>query len=275
VVLFDQRVGEKKFLFIFAHPDYDTFICGTMKAAMDAGADITAAWATSGDYFGKGRERENELHHAMDLLGLPEPSRVLLRLPDLGLVRLLPEAALRTTELMSSVRPDVVFANAFEGGHPDHDCVNFLAYEAASRAGIQPLIYEFPLYNGAGHFYHWRWRINGFPNAEAPVEAVPLRDDIIRIKHKMMMAAYSSQWMYMYPARAASGVKKLRTQGEPFRVCAPERDHTRKPHTGSLNYERWFNSFMKIRFGDFRRAVEITRSSESHDRVEKKAWAPA
>ncbi len=38
---------------------------------------------------------------------------------------------------MVQVQPSIVIANAFEGGHPDHDCVNFTAFEGSFRAGIE------------------------------------------------------------------------------------------------------------------------------------------
>jgi hypothetical protein len=50
-------------------------------------------------------------------------------------------------------------------------------------------------------------------------------------------------------------------KGEPYRPCPQERDHTMRPHHGDLNYERWFNSFMKIKFDDYAGAVSHTRIS--------------
>jgi LmbE family N-acetylglucosaminyl deacetylase len=254
-------LNAKKYLFVFAHPDDEVFIAGTMKQLLVRGAELHGAWLTSGDYFGKGQERERELSQALNILGLPGRWRHLFRLTDLGLLRELDRAADKVAKLVREIQPEVVFANAFEGGHPDHDAMNFLAYEGCSRAGIRPQIFEFPLYNGAGQPYYWWWQINHFPPGGAPTLYNRLADDAVDCKYSMMRA-YSGQWMYMIPARLVSSYSKLRRLGEPYRRCPENRDHTLPPHPGTLNYERPFNSFMKIRFSDFREAVAKVRQSK-------------
>ncbi|MEW6139635.1 MAG: PIG-L deacetylase family protein [Thermodesulfobacteriota bacterium] len=250
----------RTYLFLFAHPDDDAFICGTMKMLLDRGASVHAAWLTSGDFFGQGTRREAELAKVASHLKLDSSRIHLLRFPDLGLVSTLEQAAGATTNLVSSVRPDTIFVNAFEGGHPDHDSVNFLAYEARSRTRMSADLFEFPLYNGTGPVHHWRWRINGFPPDAPDVLYNALDEMAIDCKYRIMRV-YSSQWMYMIPARLASSRRRLRQRGEPYRRCPDDRDHTTRPYPGTLNYERWFNFFMKITFDDFKEAVRRTRST--------------
>jgi LmbE family N-acetylglucosaminyl deacetylase len=253
-----DRESAGRYAFLFAHPDDEAFIAGTMKMLLDAGAPVFGIWTTSGDYFGGGAEREAEQTRAMDLLGLEPSRRILLRIPDLGVTARLNESAETVAEVFAEIRPDVVFCNAFEGGHPDHDCVNFLAYEASRRAGIQPELFEFPLYNGYGRFYHWWWKINSFPTDNPPVLHNPLNLKAVECKHAVMRA-YAGQWFYMGPARLASPTWLMLSYGEPYRSCPPDRDHTVRPHPGKLGYERWFNAFMKINFKDYRTAVENAR----------------
>jgi len=253
--LFDGRV----YLFLLAHPDDEVFIVGTMRQLLVKGVDVHAAWLTSGDFDGKGALRERELGEAMQILGLHRSRVHLMRLPDLGLVRLMDRAAADVTKLMDRIRPDVVFADAFEGGHPDHDAVNFLAYEGSYRASLRARLFEFPLYNGSGPALTWWWRINGFPPGTGQTYYNRLDDDEIDRKYRIMRA-YSSQWMYMTPARMASSYSSLKRRGEPYRPCPKDRDHSQPPYRGELNYERWFNDFMKIRFADFRAAVLKTRT---------------
>jgi LmbE family N-acetylglucosaminyl deacetylase len=254
--LFQGRV----YLFLFAHPDDEVFIVGTMRQLLVKGPDVHAAWLTSGDYGGKGQVRERELAEAMNILGLHRSRIHVMRLPDLGLVRIMERAADEVTKLMDRIRPDVVFANAFEGGHPDHDAVNFLAYEGSFRAGLRASLFEFPLYNGSGPALHWWWQINAFPPGNGRTFYNRLDDDEIERKYRIMRA-YSSQWLYMAPARMASSYASLKRRGEPYRPCPKDRDHSLPPYKGELNYERWFNDFMKIRFSDFRAAVLKTRRS--------------
>ncbi len=249
-----------KYVFLFAHPDDEVFISGTMKTLLDIGADIHGIWLTSGDFFGGGENREKEHANAMQALGLDKSRFHLMRFPDLGLVAKLNEAADALASLLQEIQPEIVFVNAFEGGHPDHDCVNFLAYESSARAQISPKRFEFPLYNSAGSFHTWWWKINAFPSNDPPTLFNPLNKSAVLCKHKMMRS-YPTQWMYMGPARLASPQWKLLAIGERYRVCPPDRDHSQRPHRGLLGYERWFNFFMKIKFKDYKGAVENARQN--------------
>ena len=201
-----------RYLFLFAHPDDEVLISGTMKLLVEAGAEVYAAWTTPGDKFVKREIRESELQQSMDILGLDESRIHLLRYSDLGMVAMLEEAAESATSLLSDIKPDIIFANAYEGGHPDHDAVNFLAYESSARLGVTPDLFEFPLYNGTGTFFRWKWRINHFPPGGPAVLHNPLSDDAIRCKNQMMKA-YSTQKLWnMVPARLGSPTSKTRAR---------------------------------------------------------------
>lgn len=261
MMLSDQFLieGSSRFVFLFAHPDDDVFASGLMRMLIEKEVQLNCLWATSGGYLGGDKVRETELLRAMNILGMPQSAIHLLKFPDLGLVAMMNQAAETLADYFRQFQPQVIVVNAFEGGHPDHDSVNFLAYEGCYRAGLRPAILEFPLYNGAGPARHWWWKINGFPHGD-PSFSIPLSDQLIEMKHQIM-SVYSSQWMYMTPARLASPKEKLKSMGEPYRLCPEERDHALPPHPGILNYERWFNFFMRIGFIDFRNAVTATRNS--------------
>lgn len=252
-----------RYLFLFAHPDDEVLIAGTMRRLLTGGARIHAAWITSGDYFGGRDHREGELSTAMSILGLEKERVRLLRLPSLGLLTELHGYSELVSDLMTEVRPDVVFVNAYEGGHPDHDAVNFLASEALRRSGLESALFEFPLYNGSGPVYSWRWRINSFPPGGPPVLYMRLDADAIQCKYRMM-SAYCSQWMYMIPARLSCSRSRMRDVGEPYRRCPEDRDHALPPCPGKLNYERWFNVFLQTRFRQFREAVMKARNSREN-----------
>ncbi len=254
----------RRCLFVFAHPDDDAFIAGTMCVRLAQGASVDALWLTSGDRFGSGTRREQELGRAMDVIGLGCSHRLLLRLPDLGLIERLDQASDSVAGILDQLRPETIFVTAFEGGHPDHDAANFIAYEAARRARISPEMFEFPLYNGTGRVLHWRWRINRFPESQFPVLHTPLPDEIIFRKYQAMRA-YTSQWMFMAPLRLVSSRARMRHPGEPYRLIPEDRNHALPHWTGRPNYERWFNRFMNIGFQDFCRAVVSARSAPRND----------
>ena len=250
-----SRIMSGKCLFVFAHPDDDSFISGTIARLLSDGVEVHCVWLTSGGYMGGSVKREKELFAAAEILGLKRSRINLLRLPDLGLIHNLKRAVELLAGICRAVNPQIVYVTAFEGGHPDHDCANFVVYESRKITGLNFDIMEYPLYNGSGSLLTWRWRINAFPNEDGSITRLPLTSQEVALKHRIMQT-YSSQWMYMIPARLASSEKKMLKSGEPQRLCPEQRDHTIKPHSGKMNYERWFNAFMRIRFSDFRDAVE-------------------
>jgi LmbE family N-acetylglucosaminyl deacetylase len=192
------------------------------------------------------------------MLGLPSSQVHLLNLPDIEVVRDLDRTADLVSSVMDRIRPTTIFATAFEGGHPDHDAVNFLAYEGMRRAGLKAELLEFPLYNFTGPMHHGKWRINSFPPTDSPCLYTPLTDRAIDVKYRLMRT-YTSQWMYMIPARLACSRSRMTDPGEPYRRYPAVRDHTVRPHEGKLLYEHWFSSWLKTRFEDFSVAVSRSR----------------
>lgn len=246
------------YLFVLAHPDDDVFISGHIQRFLADELEVHCVWLTSGGYMGGAMKRERELFAVAEILGLRRSQIHLMRLADLGLIGLLETVIQYLIRLFEAVEPKAVYVNAFEGGHPDHDCASFAVFEARRRSGCSFEILEFPLYNGAGSFRQWRWQINTFPNGDGIAQYLPLTFQEVATKHRTMRI-YASQWMYMIPARLACSTKKMVREGEPKRLCHPDRDHTVKPHSGKLNYERWFNSFMRIKFSNYQEAVKRSR----------------
>jgi LmbE family N-acetylglucosaminyl deacetylase len=248
------KLPKSRTLFLFAHPDDEVFISGLMMTLLENNVEILCVWATSGDFFGGGEKREAENLAVIQILNLPMSQRKLLRIPDLGLIKDLHKYSDQIASLIKDFHPTSIFVNAYEGGHPDHDCVNFLAYEGRFRSGLNPKIYEFPLYNGNGKFIHWWWQINSFPNEENQTFHFPINKKYLERKYAIMRA-YGSQWMYMIPARLVSPEWRLMGIGELYRLCPDKRDHSLPPHPRKLNYERWFNYFMHTSFYDYKQAV--------------------
>ena len=227
-------------LFLFAHPDDDVLIAGTVWSLVERGDRVDLAWVTDSSSLGGLLRRQSESRGAANAMGV-EQSRVHFRnFPSLAMLPRLAENFLEMGELIEQVNPDFLMTVAFEAGHADHDCVNFLAMRAAAG---RPL-YEYPLYNaGNGAF-----QVNRF--AAGPGDWQPLTSEALNRK-RVAMGLYASQWPYMLVARLCTG-RRLR---EPYRLCPPERDYTRPPHPGTLNIDRIFNRFMGSSFVDFARAT--------------------
>lgn len=138
-------------LFIYAHPDDESFVCGTPLKLAEAGHTTALLTLTRGDaglWFGKpagtwskpelGAERANEWENAVRNIGFAR-SR-LLRWPDGGL-RDAP-ADVVTADIVAfirEVRPDIVCTFGPEGAgseHDDHRACSYLASRAFARARI-------------------------------------------------------------------------------------------------------------------------------------------
>lgn len=242
----------KKYLFLFAHPDDDVFVAGTMRTLLDLGKQVHGVWVTSGEARKPAALREAELKAAMAIVGVE--SVHLLRLPNRGLLPMLGQAIDLVAQIMNGKTPDCVITTAYEGGHIDHDAVNFVAAKALEQCGSAARLFEFPLYNRNGPFYHWWWTINRFPAGCQDIRYVRLTEDAVQRKHAAMRA-YASQRQDMIPFRLVLTKRRLLSQGEPYRPCPADRDFTIRPHEGRLNYEGWLNSPNTATFSDFRDAV--------------------
>ncbi|MUG70153.1 PIG-L deacetylase family protein [Paenibacillus validus] len=135
--------NKKKLLFIFAHPDDESFACGgTMAKCSSMGHELVLVCATSGC---KGRcgpfsfqtreqlvaHREGELRQACHILGVS--SLILYRYPD-GYLKDhdLTELIGKLKDTIVDQQPDVVVTFPPDGvtGHPDHIAIS----EAAEQA---------------------------------------------------------------------------------------------------------------------------------------------
>ncbi len=244
-----------KDLYIFAHPDDETFIAGSMAMALKSGIEVHGLWMTSGDYFGGGERRRVEHAKAMEILGLEGSNTEICDYPDLGLMYNLEGCIKKISRVIEEIKPHRVFTTAYEGGHPDHDSTNLACFMALADIDADISMLEIPLYNGSGPSKHFKWRINSFPLDNERVLYQPLDNGSIRIKHRMIKA-YSSQWMYMIPLRLACGTERMKNIGEPYSEVPKDRDYTRPPHWRPLNYERFFNSFMRVDFDLFKHYAE-------------------
>ena len=103
-----------KCLFVFAHPDDDSFISGTIARLLSDGVEVHCVWLTSGGYMGGSVKREKELFAAAEILGLKRSRINLLRLPDLGLIHNLKQAVELLSGICRAVNPQTVYVTAFE-----------------------------------------------------------------------------------------------------------------------------------------------------------------
>lgn len=138
-------------LFIYAHPDDESFVCGTPMKLAASGHTIALLTLTRGDaglWLGReqgswspaelGAERAREWAAAVDCVGF-QWSR-LLRYPDGGLKDA--PADVITADIVAAireVRPDIVCTFGPEGAgseHDDHRAASFFAARGFARAAL-------------------------------------------------------------------------------------------------------------------------------------------
>lgn len=221
---------------VVAHPDDETLGAGAMmplfrrlllvqvtdgaprnlEDARAAGFDTAAAYAEA---------RQHELDAAL-VAGGVRAERLVLGAADQGAS--LDMAALSRT-LAAHLRQRgirTVLTHPYEGGHPDHDAVAFIARAAASllaREGAASALIEMPFYHAAAD----GWAVGQFLPGPAPI-ALPLTE-AERARKRAMLAAFTTQ---------ASTLGQFPIEQEAFRP-APDYDFAAPPHPGTLLYERF------------------------------------
>lgn len=252
-----ELLAAPRVLFLSAHPDDETLMGGTLFLLRQRGVELHLAYVTDTGAFGGLELRRREARLATSDLGLAPSQVEFLDLPSLDLVAQLGAGVEAVGGLLERIQPQVVVTVAFEGGHVDHDAVNFCAWEALRRAGWPARLYEYPLYNGSRPFFQWWPVVNRFPETEPPLYA-RLTPEAVEAKFRMVRT-YASQSRILTPIFLHASPSRMLRQGEPFREVPRDRDHSRPPHRGCLQVDRWFNRFMKYRFADFQRQVLLTR----------------
>ncbi|MDD9265833.1 PIG-L deacetylase family protein [Paenibacillus sp. GCM10023248] len=133
----------KRLLFVFAHPDDESFAAGgTMAKAHKQGHEVFLICVTSGckgrsgEFQFNSREqlamhREEELRMACTILGVTD--LILYRYPDGSLKDQDPDKlAERISQTIIALKPDVILSFPLDGvtGHPDHIAVSHAAEKA-------------------------------------------------------------------------------------------------------------------------------------------------
>ena len=224
-------------LVVVAHPDDETIGCACLMQRI---FEVRVAFATDGapldqQFWSKYQSREHYASvrklESCDALAYVDADELAFlsdsdgtTIPDQELFRHLEDAAKSLKEIIHRASPRALLTSAYEGGHPDHDCCNFLVSQLARESRIPA--WEMPLYHRD---------LGGQKNQEfwdAHDGEQLLEPSYTEIKKKQqMIAAYSSQ---------TDTLKQFTSPLERFRPLTAERyDYFHPPHPGQLNYEAW------------------------------------
>lgn len=148
-----------KILAIGAHPD-DVEICcfGTLARCVDRGDSVVVCSVTNGNQghvtIDPERLRMVRMAEAAKASAVIGASYCTLDVDDMGLDASDKEIRLRLTELIRSVKPDLVITHDQDDYHPDHNATSELVMYALVQATLVHLRTESPALDKQMHLYH-------------------------------------------------------------------------------------------------------------------------
>ena len=196
---------------------------GAPRNLLDARAAGFDSWQ------GYAAARRGELLAALRLAGIEALRADELGVPDQGASFRLVELAEALAAMFSSLRPEIVLTQPYEGGHPDHDATAFAVHAACElaprRGGTAPALVEMTGYHmGTGR----PLKCEFLPRPDIPVTTVML-DERERAFKRRLVNCFSTQSRML--AHFPIDVERFRP--------APAYDFTRPPHEGRLFYEHF------------------------------------
>jgi len=221
-----------RILVLAPHPDDEVVGCAVaLRRALAAGDACFALYLTTGvppvetvwpwqrvRYTARGARRENEARRVAERIGLTPVA--FLDWPARTLKAHLGEALARIRAALAQHAIDLVWAPAWEGAHQDHDAANFLAAQLAGQCRVL----EYAAYNFSGGVV----RSGRFGGGESAAELITLTPDEQAWK-RALLAVYASEH---------GNLAHIGTATEALRPLAAH-DYTRRPHGGTLFYERF------------------------------------
>ncbi|HTK95111.1 MAG TPA: PIG-L family deacetylase [Terriglobales bacterium] len=216
-------------LVLAAHPDDEAVGCGVVLQRMKerAIAYLTDGAPQNGYFWQQYGSRENyagiRRREAEAVAALVGAKPFFNDIPDQELFRRLESAQAWLEVVVAQFQPQAILAPSFEGGHPDHDACNLLAFVAGKEHGIA--VWEYPAYHRSvdGALVHQQ-----FPDSKgSEVALVPSASEWDRKLH--LYGEYASQ---------REVLQHFLSEVEQFRPL-PAYDYEAPPLPGVLNYEAW------------------------------------
>jgi LmbE family N-acetylglucosaminyl deacetylase len=229
-------------LIVVAHPDDESIGAGarlrhlgdayvvnvTDGSPRDPGCARRHGFASREDY---AEARRRELLNALAVAGMSQDRLICFDFVDGEATLRLAELCLKITELLDTLRPDVVLTHPYEGGHTDHDATAFAVHLACGvlrREGVRPpAVLEFTSY----HARNGEKVIQEFlphEGADQDQRTLQLSESDRELKQRIFDCFESQSPL----------LENFNTHFERYRP-APRYNFTRAPHAGQLNYERY------------------------------------
>lgn len=270
----DLFAPERRHLFVFAHQDDEAPNAGILQRAR-RGAGLHVLWVTNGDGLAPEAgepldayavKRRAESVAAMAALGVGEEALTFLGVSEVAFYAamadasegkpggveavwsLLAPAAAQVRAVARAFAPDVVWVQAYQGGHPEHDLSHLCGFHAARalarETGRPPRVFELPAYEltilvplrfkpWLGGTEHEVWLSDEEQAVKRRVlECYPSQESLLAQFQRLLRFYMRVRAPF---ARRDGAVAWL--SRETFRPVPPDFDHTRSPHwLERLNY---------------------------------------
>ncbi|HEU5088514.1 MAG TPA: PIG-L deacetylase family protein [Roseiflexaceae bacterium] len=184
-------IGDQRSAMVFApHPDDETLGCGgTIARRRRNGMPVTVVVMTDGRVSHAhlvpadqlAGLRASEVRQACNTLGVAEQDVFLLGYQDGQLAISHADAVERVSSLLRDRKPEDVFVPHRADFPADHRATYTIVAAALTQAGIQPNMYEYPVW----FWYHWPW----VPLLE------PNRRESLRIMKRSLLAGLGLRFM--------------------------------------------------------------------------------
>lgn len=243
----------RRVLLLAAHPNDEFGLAATLRGHVRRGDEVWVSWFARDDREQVQQRRHAEALEAMAMIGVPEEHLVVADLPPIVLPAQLPDVVDALRDVAARIEPVLVYVPAYEGGHPDHDALNFAAWEVLALEGVE--VREYPLYRRA----QGRRFLRRIPRFARMIPGIGepdlhwLEPDDVRFKHDLWRIYKTQHPMFDVLLRFSGDEHRFFTT-EQTRTL-PLRDYTKPPHDLPLLYEHLASSEMPYTFEEFATAV--------------------
>lgn len=231
----------KKSVFFLAHCDDEFGVYEDIRIHVDKKIPFHIVYLTSSNHNRiNNKIRENESLSALKKLGVNRSQISFigkeLSIPDLALKDHLINAFIRCKILIKKLNNvKTIYTHAYEGGHPDHDALNFLCSKLITTSKSKIKGWQFPLYCGPeliGPFFYLFKPLKC--NGKVTKKKIKVKNIILYLK---LIFIYKSQFMTFLGLFPFYLVHMIFMKNAITQRINPRRTYIR-PHKGLLLYER-------------------------------------
>ncbi len=258
----------KRSIFFFAHYDDEFGVYEDIRIHIAQNIPLHIVYVTSSSLNGgKNIIREKESLLVLKKLGVDRRHISFigkeLSIPDLALKNHLIKAFIRCKSLIKKLGDvKTIYTHAYEGGHPDHDALNFLCSKLISNSKSIVNGWQFPLYCGPGLIGPFFFLFKPL-KSNGKVTRKKIEKTYVRLYLKLVFT-YKSQLKTFIGLFPFYLFHMIFIKNYIIQKINPKKKYKR-PHKGKLLYERrGMGSFksLQLKMNEFE--IWLKKSSKLH-----------